>query len=187
MFAYRATLQESIKETPFYLLYGRDPRLPSENALSAPTTPYMVDLDDYRCELTSCLSGAWTLAKENIAEAQKKQKDQYDKNAKEPAVKVGDRVMVHMPGSIKGNEWKLVRPFHGPYRVLSTTQTNAEIHLVDQPQSESIFVSLSRIRPCYSEMSDISWSGHGKCKSSNKKKGAKPIQHGSNNAAESSF
>ena len=39
LFAYRASVQESTKESPFYLLYGRDPRLPSECALTVPTTP----------------------------------------------------------------------------------------------------------------------------------------------------
>ena len=31
LFAYRATVQESVRESPFYLLYGRDPRLPTED------------------------------------------------------------------------------------------------------------------------------------------------------------
>ena len=34
LFAYRASLQASTQESPFYLLYGRDPRLPTETALS---------------------------------------------------------------------------------------------------------------------------------------------------------
>ena len=29
LFAYRASIQESVRESPFYLLYGRDPRLPT--------------------------------------------------------------------------------------------------------------------------------------------------------------
>ena len=31
LFAYRATVQESVRESPFYLLYSRDPRLPTED------------------------------------------------------------------------------------------------------------------------------------------------------------
>ena len=29
LFAYRASIQESVRESPFYLLYGQDPRLPT--------------------------------------------------------------------------------------------------------------------------------------------------------------
>ena len=44
----------------------------------------MIDLQDYRSELTTSLSDAWLAAKENITHAQDKQKQHYDKNAKEP-------------------------------------------------------------------------------------------------------
>ncbi len=162
LFAYRASVQESTKESPFFLLYGRDPRLPTETALSKPSTPYMVDIKDYRTELVTNLSDSWSLAKENIKVAQCKQKREYDKRAKVPQYEVGDRVMVHMPGEVRGKAWKLARPFHRPFRVLGLTPSNAEVRLVDQPDADTIFISLDRIRPCYPEQPDVSWSGHRK-------------------------
>lgn len=159
LFAYRADVQNSTKESPFFPLYGRDPRIPSESALSSPSTPYMVDLEDYKSELTNNLSDAWAIARANIQEAQACQKRQYDKHSKEPTLSIGDRVMVYMPHSVSGKAWKLARPFYGPYRVLSLTPTNAEVKLVDKPDSGSIFVALNRVRLCYPELPSKSWSG----------------------------
>ena len=69
-------LPASTEESPFYVLYRRDPRLLSECALTVPTTPYMIDLQDYRSELTASLSDACLAAKEHITHAQDKQKQQ---------------------------------------------------------------------------------------------------------------
>lgn len=95
LFAYRANVQDSTKESPFFLLYGRDPHTPSELALNSLSTPYMVDLEDYKSELTSNLSDAWAVARTNIQEAQAHQKRQYDKHSKESTLSIGNKVMVY--------------------------------------------------------------------------------------------
>ena len=170
MFAYRVSVQESTQDSPFYMLYGRDPRTPTETALSQPRTPYQVDLSDYKMEMVANLSDAWALAHAHIGRAQEKQKLQYDKKSKKMEWKVGDRAMVHMPGTIKGKAWKFARAFYGPYRVIAVTPTNAEVRLVDKPEEASIFISLDHLRVCPGELPDVSWSGHTqKQKSQNQK------------------
>ena len=47
VYAYHTTAQESTKESPFFLLYVRDPQIPTVEALSVPSAPYTVELDDY--------------------------------------------------------------------------------------------------------------------------------------------
>lgn len=56
LFAYQASLQESTRESPFFLLYGRDPTLPTEAALNSPVFRSYVDTDDYKTELTQGLT-----------------------------------------------------------------------------------------------------------------------------------
>ena len=140
-------------------MHGRDPALPTLDALSRERTPYMIDTDDYITELMTGLNDAWKLAKENILIAQDRQKKTYDRAAKDPKLTVGQRVLVHMPTELQGKTWKFARPFHGPFRIVSLTPTNAEVKLIDEPRAEAMFVSLRRVRPCYQELSDTSWRG----------------------------
>ena len=69
----------------------------------------MVDLQDYGTELKTSPSDAWPVVRGHITCAQEQPKQRYDKHAKESPVKDEDRVMVHMPGSVKEKAWKLVR------------------------------------------------------------------------------
>ena len=69
----------------------------------------------------------------------------------------------------------MARPYFRPYRILNVTPTNAEVRLIDKPDDQPIFVSLDRVRPCYVELPDVSWSGAKKwskknyCKSASSK------------------
>ena len=74
-------------------------------------------------------------------------------------LKVGERIMVYMPIDVQGQDRKLARPFHGPYRVLAVAPTNAEVRLIGQITGESIFVSLDRVRRCYLEQGNETWTG----------------------------
>ena len=75
-------------------------------------------------------------------------------------IRVGDRMMVYMPGDVAEKDWKLARPYHGPYRV---TPTNAEVRLIEKPSDPTLFVAISRLRRCYPEIPvDASWTGRNK-------------------------
>ena len=48
LFVYRCCEQESTHESPFFMLYGRDPVLPTEEALAQPVKRCYLEYDDYR-------------------------------------------------------------------------------------------------------------------------------------------
>ena len=162
LFAYRTKIQESTRESLFFLLYGRDPRLPTTSALELPRPVYTVDLDDYKSELVTCLVKARECAREQIKKAQVRQKKFYDMHTKESSYKVGERVMVYIPTEVTGKDRKLARPYHGSYRIVAITPTNAEVKLVDSIDDPSIFVALDRLRRCYPELLNTSWTGRRK-------------------------
>ena len=135
---------------------------------------YQIDFPDYCSKLVAHLSDAWALAHQNIKKAQSKQKKQYDKRSTGPKIKIGDQVMVYFPDQVKGKAWKLARPYHGPYKVLALTPTNAEVCLIGSPQSNSMFVALDRIRTCPEEMTDETWTGLNSTKHRQSCKKSKP-------------
>ncbi|MCP3681385.1 MAG: hypothetical protein GY861_01725, partial [bacterium] len=64
-FCINTSVQESTKESAFYLVYGRDAVQPLEIAFTPPDTRYL-DTTTYAIQLQKNLQNAWTLAKEHI-------------------------------------------------------------------------------------------------------------------------
>ena len=152
LFAYRVSMQPSTGESPFYLLYGRDARLPTDEVLAAPLDRYLIDANDYRRELTEKMQEAWESAQVCIKKAQARQKQQYDKRTRPETFSVGDRVFIHMPATRTGPAYKLARPFHGPYRVTTVHPNGVEVQPVDRPKEAPIRVALNRVRRCPHQM-----------------------------------
>ena len=130
LFAYRASSQESTQESPFFLLYGRDPRLPNEKILSPLKSQEFVDLREYGVELASRMSEAWELARKCVGKAQKRQKATYDRKGRSPNFA---RVFLLKPSEKTGEARKFARPYHGPYRIVELSPSNAYIRRVDRP------------------------------------------------------
>ena len=157
LFAYRASQQLSTKESPFYLLYGRDPRLPVPSVLSPAKTRTMVDLREYGIELHDKMSTAWELARQAVKRAQKRQKDHYDRGTTTLPFREGERVYLYKPMEKTGAARKLARAFHGPYRVREMGDNTASIVRVDRPEEGPMLVSLGRLRRCPRELNDEFW------------------------------
>ena len=157
LFAYRASVQESTQETPFHLLYGRDPRLPSSLTMDEDPFRDQVDLCVYTSEVTERLQTAWKLAQESVRCAQRRQKKNFDRTAKKPRYQVGQRVLVFMPSAKQGKAYKFACPFHGPYRVVDIHETGASVRPVHKPEQEPIRVAFDQLRPCAEELSNTFW------------------------------
>ena len=161
LWAYRVSPHDSTGESPFFLLHGHDPRLPTELMLGSPSSPYQVDQEDYVSELVSGLSDAWALAKSRIEEAQSRQKQQYDRGIKECRFQIGQRVFVYKPSEIQQKAWKFSHPYHGPFRIIKLTDSNgALVRPTTRPDDPLMLVNFDRLRPCRSEIpDDACWLG----------------------------
>ena len=92
LFAYKSCIQQSTGESPFYLMYGRDPHLPTDEALDVQVDRWLVDIEDYKGEIIQHFSEAWKLAHTDIEKAQGYQKKVHDQKARQPDMQVGTEV-----------------------------------------------------------------------------------------------
>jgi hypothetical protein len=130
-YAYRITVHASTKETPFFLMFGRDPTTPFDQIMQSKQCYKMIEEPDYAQTMIHHFQKAWTKAKENIVTSQT-QAEKYYKNR--PIIfRVGDLVRVHNPAVKKGRTHKLSRMWKGPYRVMEIKNTSLILQKVGSP------------------------------------------------------
>ena len=152
LLAYRATPHTSTGMSPFYLLYGRNPQLPSDLDFRLPVKRYPTIETEYGKELRQ----ARGIAKQNIEKKLKDQKKFYDQKSKNVKLHVGNLVMLKT-----APRFRLNRSYKGLFRIKSLTSTNAIIQLNDDPKGEELNVSRQRLSLCKAEMSNATpWAGH---------------------------
>ncbi len=70
LFAYRVSLHSTTHESPFYLLYGREPRLPVDAALLSSTSNLSTSLSEHRARVVQNLERAQRIIASNTQLAQ---------------------------------------------------------------------------------------------------------------------
>ncbi len=150
LFSFRTSVHESTGETPFFLLYGRDCRLPVESALNQVPSRYIVDISDYKVEVVQNLSFAWSQAREHIQAAQSKQKRAYDRSAsKNVSFRIGERVWIFVPAVTPGRTKKFTRRWRGPYRILATNLPIVQVKPCEKPDSQAFWVHVNCLKPFF--------------------------------------
>ena len=92
--AYNCTVHESTKFSPFFLMFGRSPRLPVDILFDLPTAPGEQSQSEYAEKWKMAMQEAYSLATESARKRAGRGKKHYDKRVRSSALKAGDRVLV---------------------------------------------------------------------------------------------
>lgn len=94
-FAYNCTAHESTGYAPFYLMYGRVPRLPVDIMFhNVERDNDITDYNSYVKKMSDDLKEALTLAQVNASSSQQRQADLYNRRTKGTDIEEGDRVLL---------------------------------------------------------------------------------------------
>ena len=129
LFAYREVPQTSTGFSPFELLYGHEVRGPldvlKESWQSSEKSEESVV--SHILSIRNKLEKMKILADANLKEAQQKQKQWYDKNARQRSFEPDDMVLLLLPTSTS----KLMAQWQGPYRVIK--KVGRANYLIEMP------------------------------------------------------
>ena len=96
VFAYNTGIHKTTKYSPYELLYGRFPRLP---ITAGPQSFSFAKPNDYFEQLKKTLRIYHQAAKNYVLIQQQNSKITYDRNRLNPQYKIGDKVLVKIPGN----------------------------------------------------------------------------------------
>ena len=116
-FAYRTSTVDAIGNTPFYLVHGRDPRLPTD-VLAGTQRDLDIDAYQYGLSLTQHIKDAYTSAQAHQETADLSRKHAYDSHHHPVHFAEGSLVYLHSPVRKPGLSPKLSKHYDDPYRVL---------------------------------------------------------------------
>ncbi|XP_046686638.1 uncharacterized protein LOC124372302 [Homalodisca vitripennis] len=111
-FSYNTSVQETTRHTPFFLMYGREARLPIDVSLRqhASEDPQVEEVLE---RVQKCREDVQKI----VSGTQKKQKQRFDRTHRHVEFEPGEQVMVWTPIRKKGRSTKLLHRWYGPYQV----------------------------------------------------------------------
>jgi transposase InsO family protein len=152
----------TLKEAPYFLVYGQEPRFALEQTLKIPSRPTpksRLTLSEEGLSILESMDKAMELVYRNVREAQRARQLAWDQSHKNVKFEMGSEVLYWRPVPVGGGEGRstsLAALWSGPYRIEKATgPLNYRIVGVDNPADTHV-VHVSRLKPYVRRQSDSS-------------------------------
>ena len=116
MMAYRMSPNASTQESPFQILFGREPTLPIDVALT-PDIKISKDAEKSYAKFRDGLAVTREIARQNTIKAQERYKCNYDAKATDSNFSIGERVWIDNRRRTRGLNPKLAAKYDGPFYI----------------------------------------------------------------------
>jgi hypothetical protein len=138
--AYNTHVHRSTLETPFFLTFLHDPRLPFFD-LENPRKFYN---DSYVEESFKLMQVAYQTAKMNMEEAKTRQEKYFNEKTKERTFEKGEKVLVYFPNVPPG----INRKFYKQWREFNVLELVGPVNLKlrEAPRKRAVIIHINRIR-----------------------------------------
>ena len=162
LFTYRVSLNRTLNDNPFYLIYGRYAVLPQDMFLPISKNAKRVNeadnLVEFKNQQLRILQDAYARLNKLKTHERVKMKTYYDKTHKDKKFNVQDLVMVYTPLNKVGFSKSLLPKWRGPYRVVA--QVNPVNYRLESLQRNEIVVKHVNTLSKFTQVSKTRYIGY---------------------------
>ena len=150
--AYNSSIHSSTGHTPFYLMFGRQARLPVDIMYGTGEHDEAQSPCEYATTLKQRLTSAFTLVRERLKTTHQRQKALYDQKIHGNPYHQGTLVWLHVPFTGRRGSRKLYHPWTGPYKVVKQlSEATYRIQKLHGRRQRKV-VHFDHLKPCPANM-----------------------------------
>jgi len=117
MFAYRTSVQSSTGFSPYFLMHGREARIPADLVYGS-CLPPNYNPPEYVKQLEEKLRVAFGITRSNLKKASEQSKHNYDLRVRPVKFNVGDKVWYLNPKRVRNRYPKWQALYEGPFEIM---------------------------------------------------------------------
>lgn len=149
MLAYRSSIHESTRETPSFMMSGREPLLPVD-LIYGRILDHKI-MYDYVPDRMTKLWNVHESARENSSKASDCQKRNYDLKTTDQTFSQGDGVLLFNPAKFKGRSQKHSCKWEGPYTIVGKI-SDLIFEIKSSSTAKPKIVHIYRLKPFVGKM-----------------------------------